>query len=237
MTDITRRQSLARMLEKGLEVAAGAALLLPSQSRAQEIIYTPEHLLKREFDQKEAQWRENVINYTNNRPLIDYTSIPLSPEFDMNDLIASLGGEWDAMPQSRKDTTYRSWSRTGLNSRRTICTINQNPFRYFKERLTQEQQDQFNEFNAAFLKAMKNYASPSSQIFATRDGSTTSYFARHHPWIWLDIATVPGRIVLFRQGYIDNPQQVRLNFPNIQKLAEQAFLERDAEITRGLRQQ
>jgi len=215
----TRRQFLAS--------TSLAAFLLPKSTPAQQVIYTPEHLLKREFDQKEAQWRENVMRHKAGQALVDYTNIPLSEEYDLNDLIAVLGGEWDAMPQPRKDRTLRSWQATPQNNRRTICNICQNPFKYFIERLNANQQNQFNEFNAAYLYSINHEQSPSSRIFATKDGSTTNYFSRHYPWIWLDQPTVPGRMIIFRQGYIDNTQTIKLDFPSIKRYADKAFSERE----------
>ena len=217
----TRRQFLETI------ASAGIASLFPQSAQSQQVISTPGHILKREFDQREAQWRDNVMRYKAGQSLIPYTSIPLSEEYDLNDLIAVLGGEWDAMPQSRKDTTLRSWQKTPQNNRRTVCSIYENTFRYFLQRLSENQQAQFNEFNAAYLFAIKHEQSPSSIIFATRDGSTTDYFSRHYPYIWLDQPTVPDRMIIYRQGYIDNSPTIRLDLPSIQKYADRAFYERE----------
>ncbi len=222
----TRRQFLANSALTAI-ASTGIASSFPKSAQAQQVISTSGHILKREFNQREAQWRDNVIRYKAGQALIPYTSIPLSEEYDLNDLIAVLGGEWDAMPQSRKDTTLRSWQKTPQNNRRTICSIYENTFRYFLDRLNNNQQNQFNEFNAAYLFAINHEQSPSSKIFATRDGSTTNYFSRHYPYIWLDQPTVSDRMIIFRQGYMDNTQSIKLDFPSIQRYAEKAFKERE----------
>jgi len=227
----TRRQHLASLL------ATASGLLLPSSAFSQQPSYSPDQILEREYKQREAQWKENVINYANNRPLVSYTPIQLSPEFDSDDLISVLGGEWNAMSPERKNKTLRGWANTPHNNRKKISWLYKNTFGYYLNELNEKQREQFNEFNAAYLYAIKNHPSPSSVIFATRDGSATAHYERFHPWIRLNRPTNSDRMIIYCQGYRDDPQDSRLNFNAISAYANQAFLERDAELAIKAREQ
>ena len=222
---ITRRQSLGKIISAfSLPlVAASSQLFVPENAYSLEPRET-EMILKRNYAEREAQWKNNLERQSRGEILIDQTSIKPSQDYDLDSQITVLGSIWDAIPEERKAKTARVWNNTRPEpNRRSIWMIYQNPFRYFRDRLTDDQKSEFNHFNAACSYAVKEFENPEMAIFESRDGSATKHYFEHFPWITLRLPSVPDRMLMYRQEYLDNAAPNRINQANIDKFSSIAM--------------
>ena len=210
---INRRQAIKGIIT----LLAGGSLIVPNKASS-EIISTREEILKKEYDFRERQFVKNIERFSKGEPIINYTSAKLEYDYPLDQFIECLGGLWYAMSEEEKRRTARIWDNTRAEpNRRTILGIYVNTFEYVLKRLSQEQKDQFNEFNNAYLYAINNFNRPTREMFATVRGEATDYYKRNYPWVPFEKPDVSSRVLIWCQEYRDGNSPNRLNLRNIQE--------------------